>query len=428
MTDTHHPADPIREAQAEHDKATWSGEFRMLLDRLWVARKADRGEAIEAVCAHVNSLHSDAATGWRGRLSTTAPQAPRDGGDFGIPVELPDGRIALMRKCDLKPGDMVAFVDLATLPPHADRAGVLPPLPGHPEPHTHMWTTLELACIEAYGRECFNAGRAAHPSKPADAPQATAGDFPLGAIVNGHTFAERLEATDFACEAGKLDMCSDWVEFRRCFDHLAAWAQQQTAEAPQAAAQPVASGWPSELEREAEADEWEKGYHVGYHNALNLCTNAGVAALANQLSATDVSSKVERLIACAWRWGESCGVDDIRSMQEKGDSHNEGLRFDTNAAKTTLLAVLAATPPAGERSTPAEPPAGSFQFTFTAEQVSAVFLCLLHDRKRPAYGWMEAPLCQVQALLKPVNARISDAGFNAMHAQFWGAPQPKEGS
>ena len=29
----------------------------------------------------------------------------------------------------------------------------LPPLPGHPEPHTYKWTALEVEAIEAWGAE-----------------------------------------------------------------------------------------------------------------------------------------------------------------------------------------------------------------------------------------------------------------------------------
>jgi hypothetical protein len=54
--------------------------------------------------------------------------------------------------------------------------------------------------------------------------QQGAQEAPLGAIVNGRGFADRLEATGFNCGAGGLSMCVDWIEFRRCFDHLAEWA------------------------------------------------------------------------------------------------------------------------------------------------------------------------------------------------------------
>jgi archaeosine-15-forming tRNA-guanine transglycosylase len=33
----------------------------------------------------------------------------------------------------------------------------LPPLPGHPEPHTYAWTKLELEAIEKYGQACADA-------------------------------------------------------------------------------------------------------------------------------------------------------------------------------------------------------------------------------------------------------------------------------
>ena len=47
-----------------------------------------------------------------------------------------------------------------------------------------------------------------------------------GAIVNGRVYADRL-AHDykFECEAGPLHLCTDWVEFRRCFE----WLAQHTA-------------------------------------------------------------------------------------------------------------------------------------------------------------------------------------------------------
>ncbi|WP_238920894.1 DUF551 domain-containing protein [Achromobacter xylosoxidans] len=47
--------------------------------------------------------------------------------------------------------------------------------------------------------------------------------FPAGAIVNGRTLADRLEAYPFESQGGDLRLCSDWVEFRRCFEYLAEW-------------------------------------------------------------------------------------------------------------------------------------------------------------------------------------------------------------
>ena len=56
------------------------------------------------------------------------------------------------------------------------------------------------------------------------APQAASEPAPLGAIINGRTYADRLEQTGMECIAGPLTLCNDWVEFRRCFEHLAEWA------------------------------------------------------------------------------------------------------------------------------------------------------------------------------------------------------------
>lgn len=66
-------------------------------------------------------------------------------------------------------------------------------------------------------------------AKPASEPAGGDVDFPMGAIENGRAFADRLEMTGLECEAGKLSMCHDWQEFRRCFDWLAQWALERAA-------------------------------------------------------------------------------------------------------------------------------------------------------------------------------------------------------
>ncbi|WP_457325100.1 hypothetical protein, partial [Roseateles sp. P5_E11] len=70
---------------------------------------------------------------------------------------------------------------------------VLPPLPGHPEPHTHTWTALEARCIERYGADCARAALAAQP-------RASHTDFALRALVAaGHiTQAKADEALRIA--------------------------------------------------------------------------------------------------------------------------------------------------------------------------------------------------------------------------------------
>ncbi|WP_142417459.1 hypothetical protein [Citrobacter braakii] len=57
-------------------------------------------------------------------------------------------------------------------------------------------------------------------------------EVPLGAIENGRAFAERLEAYPFECHGGNLNMCSDWQELRRCFEHLSEWAMHSQTETP----------------------------------------------------------------------------------------------------------------------------------------------------------------------------------------------------
>ena len=55
-----------------------------------------------------------------------------------------------------------------------------------------------------------------------------------GAIVNGRVYADRLEHDyKFECEAGPLHLCTDWVEFRRCFE----WLAQHTSPPAQQPAQ-----------------------------------------------------------------------------------------------------------------------------------------------------------------------------------------------
>ena len=54
-------------------------------------------------------------------------------------------------------------------------------------------------------------------------------DFPAGAIVNGRTLMDRIEAYPFESEGGDLRMCSDWHELRRCFEYLADYVSPRPA-------------------------------------------------------------------------------------------------------------------------------------------------------------------------------------------------------
>lgn len=57
-------------------------------------------------------------------------------------------------------------------------------------------------------------------------------EAPLGAIENGRAFADRLENYQFECEGGNLNMCSDWQEFRCCFEYLSEWTMHSQTEHP----------------------------------------------------------------------------------------------------------------------------------------------------------------------------------------------------
>ena len=56
-------------------------------------------------------------------------------------------------------------------------------------------------------------------------------DFPAGAIVNGRTLMQRIEAYPFESQGGDIRMCSDWHDLRRCFEHLADYASTRPAAA-----------------------------------------------------------------------------------------------------------------------------------------------------------------------------------------------------
>ncbi|EIC3155971.1 hypothetical protein K9015_003290 [Salmonella enterica] len=77
-------------------------------------------------------------------------------------------------------------------------------------------------------------------------------EVPLGAIENGRAFAERLEAYPFECHGGNLNMCSDWQELRRCFEHLSEWAMHSQAETP------ATNAFLAEVRAQAQSDviEW----------------------------------------------------------------------------------------------------------------------------------------------------------------------------
>jgi len=55
---------------------------------------------------------------------------------------------------------------------------------------------------------------------------------------------------------------------------------------------------------------------------------------------TDLDRKIQSLIAQAFEFGQSCADDDIRNMNERGDSHVEYLRDKLNDAKDQLYLLM----------------------------------------------------------------------------------------
>lgn len=83
------------------------------------------------------------------------------------------------------------------------------------------WYTC-LSCRSKHEQEPLRKALALLATPPTSRTEAA--DVPLGAIHNGRVHADRLEMVGLECEGGRLTMCADWVEFRRCFEHLADFA------------------------------------------------------------------------------------------------------------------------------------------------------------------------------------------------------------
>lgn len=90
--------------------------------------------------------------------------------------------------------------------------------------------------------KCASALRAALSNQPAT-PEPV--DFPAGAIVNGRTLMERIEAYPFESQGVDLRMCSDWHELRRCFEYLADYVSPRPAPSV-----------PADVVRDAERYRW----------------------------------------------------------------------------------------------------------------------------------------------------------------------------
>ena len=82
---------------------------------------------------------------------------------------------------------------------------------------------------------------------------------------------------------------------------------------------------------------------------------------------------------------------------------------------------------------PAEPAAqggerGCITVHMTYEQVKSLYLTLSHGRHggrerpetRPAFGWMEQPLVEIEQALEPIHNALHDRQFNSLNRQFFG--------
>lgn len=101
-------------------------------------------------------------------------------------------------------------------------------------------------------------------------------DFPAGAIVNGRTLIERIEAYPFEILCRGLRMCSDWHELRRCFEHLADYVSTHPA-----------PGVPDDVVRDAIATVREQYRGTDWGKAAEGICDAIDAAM---LAAKDVSA------------------------------------------------------------------------------------------------------------------------------------------
>ena len=71
--------------------------------------------------------------------------------------------------------------------------------------------------------------------------------------------------------------------------------------------------------------------------------------------------------------------------------------------------------------------------SFTYPQVQALYLTLFHGRMggaerpevRPAWGWMEQPLWEIETALAPAHKAIHDRDFSALNRSFFGTDSRK---
>lgn len=153
--------------------------------------------------------------------------------------------------CDPEIADLVTALNAGGIPTvascsgHGEQNGIISLRDGR-----ELIIASDYETARRYERSIFD--------KPAAAQEAVAIEVPAGAIYNGFAYAGRIETYGFECQAGPIANCNEWVEFRRCFSHLADWASTLPPlyTAPVAAA-PVDRAALLYLMQQFDAESWQ---------------------------------------------------------------------------------------------------------------------------------------------------------------------------
>jgi hypothetical protein len=124
---------------------------------------------------------ADAWEGWQARAALAAQGVPADllraaesiEGAIGTLAEGLEGHLEALNAPLIA---LRAALAATPAPAQAQQAAevTMPPIPCHPEPHTHRWSKFEEATIKAYGELCAIVAQAAAKATPAQAQQADA--------------------------------------------------------------------------------------------------------------------------------------------------------------------------------------------------------------------------------------------------------------
>lgn len=182
-------------------------------------------EALELHRARINASHSQAQqpNEWRDmiqeRFDVNHSAMPSDPREAVLKLIRDEVSMALDPACSSQAEALI----------HRGRDEAQQPMPRLCIGYSHMESLIDAA-IQSHS-EAKDAMRwlVRQLAKPP-----SGGEVPLGAIINGREHARRLvESYGFADLADhKLELCTDWIELLRCFEHLADYVQHTTPPAP----------------------------------------------------------------------------------------------------------------------------------------------------------------------------------------------------